>query len=280
MSLQEQIAVAITSAFEELGGDANQAVEAARHHSRVDDWVQQETAKIAVAGGVEMAIPGIHALTIPAGITFLLHKMATISWGIGAIKGAYIVETSQYSDLRNILTLWANSSYYTPHIMDYVAIKMDLFTHVCTPEGYATLEKAIANADADQTDNVIVNTLHVLKTLADQLAEDERSQEMVRYIAPADAAEAAISAVAGRMPSEYVREVYTPMGRRISTRLAAKVATRIGARVPARFLMGFIPLAGPIVNAFFNAQTLMDMAETAKKYYDHPFTIKQLEELV
>ena len=104
MSLQEQIAVAITSAFEELGGDANQAVEAARHHSRVDDWVQQETAKIAVAGGVEMAIPGIHALTIPAGITFLLHKMATISWGIGAIKGAYIVETSQYSDLRNILT--------------------------------------------------------------------------------------------------------------------------------------------------------------------------------
>jgi hypothetical protein len=280
MGLQEQIADAITSAFEELGGEPNNVVEAARHHSRVDDWVQQETAKIAVAGGVEMAIPGLHALTIPAGITFLLHKMATISWGIGAIRGAYVVETAQYSDLRNILTLWANSSYYTPHIMDYVAIKMDLFTYVCTSEGYQKLEAAIANSDANNTDNVIVNTLHVLKSLVDELAEDERAKLMVQHIAGEEDAHRAIAASEGRLPQTAARNVSTTKSRRISTRLATKLATRIGARVPARFVMGFIPLAGPIVNAFFNAQTLMDMADTAKKYYDHPFTIKQLDELV
>ena len=69
---------------------------------------------VGLAGGVEMAIPGIHALTIPAGIAFLIHKMAYISWGIGAIKGAYVIETAQHSDLRNILTLWANIPIITP----------------------------------------------------------------------------------------------------------------------------------------------------------------------
>lgn len=279
MGIQEQIAEAITSAFDELGGDPNSAVQAALRHNRVDDWVQQETAKIAVAGGVEMAVPGLHALTIPAGITFLLHKMATISWGIGALKGAYIVETAQYSDLRNILTLWANSSYYTPHVMDYVAIKMDLFAYVCTVEGYQKLEAAIANTDARDIDNVIVNTLHVLKSLADELAEDERAKLMVNTIAGEDAAHRAIAASEGRLPQQPARIVSTEKSRRISTRLATKLASSIGARVPARFLMGFIPLAGPIVNGFFNAQTLGEMAETAKKYYDHPFTIKQLDDL-
>src|SRR5215213_10218230 len=110
MGLQEQIAEAIIAAFDAFGGDPQNAISAARNHATVESWMQQETAMVAVAGGVEMAVPGLHALTIPAGISYMIHKMAYLSWGIGAIKGAYIVETAQNSDLRNILTLWANDN--------------------------------------------------------------------------------------------------------------------------------------------------------------------------
>ena len=66
MGLQEQIAEAIVIAFDELGGDPQGAVNAAVQHDTIESWLQQETTKIAVAGGVEMAIPGLHALTIPS----------------------------------------------------------------------------------------------------------------------------------------------------------------------------------------------------------------------
>ena len=107
MGLQEQIAEAIIAAFDELGGDPQNAISAARNHATVESWMQQETAMVAVAGGVEMAVPGLHALTIPAGISFLLHKMAYICRGIGTLSGGFVVETANYSDIRNIMTLWA-----------------------------------------------------------------------------------------------------------------------------------------------------------------------------
>ena len=40
--------------------------------------------------------------------------------------------------------------------------------------------------------------------------------------------------------------------------------------------MGFIPLAGALVNAFFNAQTLMQVADIARKYYANAFTREDL----
>jgi hypothetical protein len=67
------------------------------------------------------------------------------------------------------------------------------------------------------------------------------------------------------------------MQRRISTKLALKLATRISARVPARLVMGFIPFAGAIVNAFFNAQTLRGMADSADKYYSNAFSADSLK---
>ena len=111
MGLQEQVAEAIVIAFDDLGGDPQDAVLDAMSHDSLESWTNQEIVMVGLAGGAEMAIPGIHALTIPAGIAYLIHKMAYISWGIGAIKGAYVIETAQHSDLRNILTLWANNSY-------------------------------------------------------------------------------------------------------------------------------------------------------------------------
>lgn len=265
MGLQEQIAEAIVIAFDDLGGDPQQAIDAAMKHDTVASWRQQETATIAIAGGAEMAIPGIHAMTIPAGIAFLMHKMAYLSWGIGAIKGAYVVETAQFSDLRNILTLWANSSYYNAHILEHMAIGMDAFEYVLTEEGYKVLEESLENVDEK---NVVVKTLGVLQNLVYDFGGDERAHLLVQSIAGREQVEEMVVSAKANVPnraSVFAQE----MERRISNRLALKLASRISARLPARFVMGFIPLAGPIVNAFFNAQSLLSMAESAEKYYDN-----------
>jgi hypothetical protein len=265
MGLQEQIAEAIVIAFDDLGGDPQEAVDAALKHDTVESWRQQETATIAIAGGVEMAIPGLHALTIPAGIAFLIHKMAYLSWGIGAIKGAYIVETAQYSDLRNILTLWANSSYYNAHILEHMAIGMDAFEYVLTEEGYQAFEASLENVDEK---NVVVKTLGVLQNLVYDFGGDERAQHLVQAITGRESMEEMIVSAKDHMP-ERASVFKQEMERRISNKLALKLASRISARLPARFVMGFVPLAGPIVNAFFNAQTLLNMAESAEKYYNN-----------
>jgi len=277
MGLQEQIAEAITGAFEELGGNPLDAVTAARRHATSEDWIQQESAITAFAGGIEMAVPGLHALTIPAGISFLMHKLARIGWGIGALEDVYIVETNRHSDLRNILTLWANEGYYSPHLLEFMAVDIRLFLYACTDEGYLQVQAALAKAEAGGAENVLVNTLRVLKRLVDELSEDERAIMMVQAIAGDEAVAPAIEYSSRRLPEDASEPMTRPMSRRISTRLAGRIAARISARVPARLLMGFIPLAGPIVNAFFNAQTLLSMAETARKYYTHPFTRRQLE---
>lgn len=274
MGLQEQIAEAIVIAFDELGGDPQGAVDAALKQPSVDAWLQQETTMTALAGGAEMLIPGLHALTIPAGISYLIRQMARISWGIGALKGVYVVETAQHSDLRNILTLWANASYFNAHILHHLAIGMDAFEYALTDGGYNVLHTAVEQADIM---NPVNKTLVVLNELVVGFGGDERAQNIVRSIAKRDDLEDWVLSAKDKATDDEAVWMKRPMNRRISTKLALSLSTRISARVPARLVMGFIPLAGPIVNAFFNAQTLNSMAESALKYYDNALTAETLQ---
>jgi hypothetical protein len=280
MGLQQQIAEAIMIAIDELGGDPQGAIDAALRHKDVDSWLSQETTKIAFAGGAEMIIPGIQGLTIPAGISYLLHKMAHISWGIGALKGAYITETVDYSDLRNILALWANASYYNASILEYRAISLRAFTYALTQDGNDAITSRIQSA-AGQDDHVMTNTLYVLRSLAGTLADDERAITMMRSLVGTDATDDALMLARERaadMPESFKER--QEINARISTRLAGRLAAQISARVPARLVMGFIPIAGAVVNAIFNAQTLRSMANTAEKYYDKAVTRQELETLL
>jgi hypothetical protein len=276
MGLQEQIAEAIVIAFDELGGDPQNAINAAVQHDTIESWLQQETAKIALAGGAEMAIPGLHALTIPAGISYLIHKMAHISWGIGAIKGCYIVETPQHSDLRNVLTLWANSSYYNAHILEYMAVGMDAFEYAVSDDGQKALEKALAKLQGEEQKNIVHKTLEVLQLLTYDFGADERAQRMVRTITGEEFVQELVVKAKDNVPENHKRQPKL-MQRRISTKLALKLSTRVSARIPARMLVGFIPFAGPIVNAFFNAQTLRGMADSANKYYSNALSADSLK---
>jgi hypothetical protein len=263
MGLQEQIAEAIIIAFDELGGDPQTAIEAAMSHRSVRSWIDQESTMIAVAGGAEMAIPGLHALTIPAGISFLFHKMAYMSWGIGALKGAYIIETPQHSDLRNILRLWANESYFNAHILEHLAISMDAFEYALTEDGYAALQKGLEK----DTENTVMDTLHVLDRIVREFGGDERAQRMVQSITGRQHMESMVITARDNVPVIEVGQ--RPLNPRISTKLAGRLAANISTRIPARLVMGWIPLAGPILNAFLNAQTLRSMADSAISYYDN-----------
>lgn len=279
MGLQQQIAEAIMIAIDELGGDPQGAIDAALRHRTIHDWLSQETTKIALAGGAEMLIPGIQGLTIPAGITYLLHKMAHISWGIGALQGAYIVETVDYSDLRNILALWANASYYNAQILEFRALSVNAFDYALTDEGSEIIVQRLQAATA-QDDQVMVNTLRVLRNLAGSLAHDERAATMFRALMGVEHTNQALVLArrrAAELP-EPMRE-RQEINARISTRLAGRLAAQISTRVPARFVMGFIPVAGAVFNAIFNAQTLRSMANTAVKYYEKGLTREELEVL-
>lgn len=274
MGLQEQVAEAIIIAFDDLGGNPQTAIEAAKEHDSLQSWTNQELMIAGVAGGVEMAIPGLHALTIPAGIAYLIHKMAYISWGIGAIKGAYVIETAQYSDLRNILTLWANHIYYNAHILDHMAISLDAFDYTLTDEGYQRMHTVMEDKDEN---NIVIKTLGVLDNLVHDFGGDEAAQELVQTLTGREDIGEMLVSAQSKVPER--ESVFTKeMERRISTKLALKLGSRISARVPARLAMGFVPLAGPIINAFFNIQSLNSMANSAIKYYDHQLTRQAMEE--
>ncbi|XWX04183.1 hypothetical protein VZO05_01250 [Aggregatilineales bacterium SYSU G02658] len=263
MSLEQQIADAIVLAFDDLGGNPLDAVRKALYHRKVADFVQDETTKVALAGGAEMAIPGIQVLTIPVGISYLLHKMAVITWGVGALKGAYVIETPRYSDLRNVLSVYANDSLYNGAILTHQPIHRDTFGYALSDTGYQTLLTLTANSDRADIQG---RTWRMLRQLSEEYAVDERAYQLYRMVAGAAAADAAQASAAGRYLTDATPP--DPIERRIGGKLALKLAARISARVPARFVMGFVPIAGAIINAFFNAQTLREFASAAEAYYD------------
>lgn len=274
MGLEDTIAEAIILALDEIGGNPQNAVDSAMDCNSVAQWITQETTKSAIAGGAEMVIPGLHAFTIPTGVTYLLHKLAYISWGIGALKGAYIIETEAHSDYRNILALWANNTHFNAEIIEHLAISVEALEWALSKEGQKTMP-TLLDAEIDET---TLRTYHILQDLAENyVAGDERGYLVVQAIAGEDKAQQMLATGKSHVkPIEDEAILTRPLGRKVSARLAGKLASRIGGRLPARFLVGFVPVAGAIVNAFLNAQTLQSMADAAEKYYDRRLRLEHL----
>ena len=266
MGLEDTIAEAIVMAMDELAGNPQRAVKSALDCESPSQWIRQETTKLAVIGGAEMVVPGLHSFTIPTGVSYLLHKMGYISWGIGALKGAYIVETEAYSDLRNILALWANEASFDAKIIEHLAISLEALRWALGEEGQAAMPDLLV-ATVDET---TLRSYHILQKLAENfVADDERGYAIAEAMLGAEAA-AGLLATGKEQVNHLNCEVMLtrPLGRKISRRLAYKLASRISARVPAKMIVGFIPIAGAVVNAFLNVQTIQSMAEAAEKYYD------------
>lgn len=271
MALEQQIADAIIIAFDEMGGDPYDAARAALYRRTVQAWIRDETTKVALSGGAEMAIPGTQAFTIPMGIAYLMRKMATLAWGIGALKGAYLVETAYHSDLRNILTLYANSNQYNATLLDFQAISRDAYVWAIGSEGY--LQLRTWTDDTARIDTT-ATTWRVLRTLAEEFPLDQRAQRLLRTVADNDIVQGLLAESAGRVVTTRTSD--DSIQRRMGAKLALRLATQIGGRVPARIVMGFIPVAGALVNGWLNTQTLKGFAEAAEVYYSAQLTRETL----
>lgn len=275
MGLEDTIAEAIVMAMDELAGNPQKAVTSAMECASVTQWINQETTKLAIVGGAEMVVPGLHAFTIPTGISYLLHKMGYISWGIGALKDAFVIETEAYSDLRNILALWANDTHFNASIIEHLPISLESLQWAMTEEGQAAMPKLLASS----SDETTLRTFHILQRLAENyMAGDERGFMIVEAIAGSDYAAELKTAGQENVHHLHSEVILTrPLGRKVSWRLASKLASRLGTRVPARLIVGFVPLVGAIANAFLNVQTMQSMAEAAEKYYDRRLRREHLE---
>lgn len=275
MGLEDTIAEAIVLGLDELAGNPQKAVASAMECDSAAQWIKQETTKLALVGGAEMVIPGLHAFTIPTGVSYLLHKMGYISWGVGALKGAFVIETEAYSDLRNILALWANNIHFDASIIEHLAVSMECFSWAMTPEGQDDMPKLLDSS----TDETTLRTYHILQRLVENyVAGDERGLLMVEAICGRDVAQELLRRGEANVRRLDIEVMLTrPLGRKVSWRLASKLASRLGARVPAKMIVGFVPLAGAVVNAFLNVQTMQSMAEAAEKYYDRQLRREHLQ---
>ncbi|MCY3780734.1 MAG: hypothetical protein OXG78_10530 [Chloroflexi bacterium] len=278
MGLEDTLAEAIVMGMDELAGNPQRAVAAAVDCRSAAQWIKQETTKLAFIGGAEMVVPGLHAFTIPTGVSYLLHKMGYISWGIGALKGAYVIETEAYSDLRNVLALWANEGDFDASLLEHLAISLEALEWALSAEGQAAMP-ALLTAPTDAT---TLRTYHILQKLAENLvAGDERGGAVLESMRGKESAAEILASGKEHVEHRNIEVMLTrPLGRKISRRLAYKLASRIGTRIPARMIVGFLPVAGAVANAFLNVQTIRSMADSAEKYYDRRLRLEHLEEAI
>lgn len=301
MGLEDRLTDAVALAFENLGGDPVDAIRAAMNAKGLGAWVRQQTAQTAVVGGVEVSIPGLHGATLAAGTLYLLRKMARLSWGIAAYKNAYVLESAGYSDLRNILTLWAHEGEATEDTEDgqpdHRAIDLDLFVHVLDTPGRLQLYRATEalRSQPGSVPPVTARTLDALCDLCETYPANPQARALLAAVGGENKAEDADSAAArfadanahrpakpqrSHAPSHAARAtVARTMGRKVSTKVARDVAVQLAARLPLRYLSGFVPLAGAVINGAFNAQTLHSMANAAREYYDERLTLDEFHAL-
>lgn len=112
---QEQLSQAIINGFDQLGGDPDQAISAAKGMS-VKQWINRQKAQVTASGAGSNLVPGAHMAALAADMAFLMHKMAVTCWGIGAIQGCRVYGKP---DFVNILDVWTGTS--VKHL-EYVAV--------------------------------------------------------------------------------------------------------------------------------------------------------------
>ena len=230
MVLQEVTGSIIVNAFNQLGGNYEEAVTRAKGFSSVDSWVAWQASQAAAVGATAAAIPGAHLATLSADIAILIHKMAWCSWGIGGAMGC---DVEGKLDLALILGLWSGSikkEDVETMLVSGMVLGGALAT-AATVTSSPALAAKIAAKTAEFGTTVLAQKLG-LKTVAGSLGQ-----------------------VSGFMAQQLMEH--------FATKIAAKIV-KVGA---TRALLGFVPLIGPIVGGTINIIFVRAIAESAKTYY-------------
>lgn len=86
MGIQEKVSEAIMQTFDELSTDFNAVYDTSHHHT-VGEWYWIMDGQVAASGVGSGAVPGYHLAAIGVDMLFLMNRMSTAVYGIGAIKG-------------------------------------------------------------------------------------------------------------------------------------------------------------------------------------------------
>ncbi|MGB1286067.1 MAG: hypothetical protein ACPG7F_06000 [Aggregatilineales bacterium] len=280
----------------------------------VDTWISQEQVRVGTSGAIEMLIPGSALLTggatMVAGITYLFHHLARISWGCGALMDAIPNEDEELSDILNILTVWSVGTYSRMKELESRAIDIGVVTYFATEEGKKHGDELIHKATVDgnvQLKNTLllakkysgslenIASASVRKLTTSAAARGVVSRVGVNYLASETSKKMAtnlgnktISKPIGKGVSKTVsksasrstgRAVSKSAGRVVGKAVGRRLAVRLAGSIGSRFVINFIPLAGAAINAYLNVNTLNSMKDISIEYYGDRLMRDELDTL-
>ena len=242
---EELLADTLISQFSKLGGDPKEAVRSAQKYNNSKDWIRYHKSQTIAAGVGSGLIPGAGLALMSADLTFLLHKLSYMSWGIGAIRGCKVYSKA---DFLHILHIWGEDE---TEMGDLSAVSYGFI-------------KAV-NAAA---------SLHEFMQL-DQLSE---IQELVIYneLGKLYSAQGSIAQALSHWGNHHGnhglkvkigRKKLAKVSVKLSQKLAKKLATKIVSKMAAKFLLGFVPIVGAAVSAYLNHWLMEGIGSSAERYY-------------
>lgn len=235
----------IVEAFETLGGDPSDAVNAASAFSSPQTWIAWQSSQVAASGAAATAVPGLHLLTMSADVAFVVHKVAYCAWGVGALHRCRV---DGEDDLAIILALWAGT------VRDE-----DLAAVVGEAAASRSMVGAIGTAGAGMAGKAIAQFAATNPKLVGK---------GLGMFGPM---------VVKKVVGHSVPPGTVTASKFLVKKLAPKLAPKLGTKVGTKGLAGLVPFVGPAVSASVNAYIIGHTGEIAGRYYGYK---KQFEEVV
>lgn len=137
---------AVVDAFERVSGDLD-AIHAAAAPKSLGAWRKQQATWVGASAVGSALLPGAHVLATMADIGFLMNRMHTTSYGVGAIV-TKSREALEDEDFANVLAHWAGTVTLDDQLRSAVVTKLSASAGLTVGGGLGTklVGKAVAEA--------------------------------------------------------------------------------------------------------------------------------------
>ena len=249
----------IVELFNGLGHDHEAAIESASEFETVGAWKNHQSLKAAVTGAAAGMIPGVHWVLMGVDLTYLIHLMATTSWGVGEIHGC-TVEPKE--DLAIILGYWSHA--FGPEELPNAIL-------IGTPTGLSAGVLAMQAPDVATKvgGKVVGKEMTKPAVKCGTKAFEKASLALVKKVAGKGGVIGGIGAgVAGAAGSQQIGgKISAKISSKIMAKVSGKVAGKIGTKVAAKAGAGIIPFVGGVVGGTINVYFVRSITRAADDYY-------------
>jgi len=248
---EELLADTLMSQFTMLGGNPEEAVRSARKYARVGEWVSYHKAQTVAAGVGSGILPGASVLLMSADLSFLLHKLAYMSWGIGAIRGCKV---HSKPDFLRILQIWSEME---DGRGDLMAVS---YGFVKAVDAAVSLSSLMQLAQLDEAQQLAVynelGRLYQAHGKVSSAIDSWGNYEGVKGV-----------------KVKIARKKLLKISAKLSQKLAKKLASKIASKIAAKYLLGMLPLLGAAASGYINHWMMEGIANSALAYYGKPIRL-------